>query len=145
MRLVLALESEPIVKNLQENTYREVLLRQRINEAAQAAMLAYAIGSDLDQMAARNNVQRLTVTPANPDAVPPVYAVMELDDTLRGKRVVITGRGRGFGQVLCVWLAREEAEVSLAPGGRRAYKLPAACRVLRTPLRILLFLPVNRV
>ncbi len=56
MRLVLALESEPIVKNLQENTYREVLLRQRINEAAQAAMLAYAIGSDLDQLAARNNV-----------------------------------------------------------------------------------------
>jgi len=83
MRRVLALESEPIVKNLQENTYREILLRQRINEAAQAVMVAYAIGSDLDQLAARNNVKRLTITPANPDAVPPVDAVMESDDALR--------------------------------------------------------------
>ena len=83
MRRVLALESDPVVKNLQENTYREILLRQRINEAAQAVMVAYAIGSDLDQQAARNNVQRLTITPANPDAVPPVDAVMESDDALR--------------------------------------------------------------
>ncbi|ADO10846.1 Baseplate assembly protein J (GpJ) [Pantoea vagans C9-1] len=83
MRRVLALESEPVVKSLQENTYREILLRQRINEAAQAVMVAYAIGSDLDQQAARNNVKRLTITPANPDAVPPVDAVMESDDALR--------------------------------------------------------------
>lgn len=52
MRRVLALESEPVVKSLQENTYREILLRQRINEAAQAVMVAYAIGSNLDQQAA---------------------------------------------------------------------------------------------
>jgi len=83
MGRVLALESDPIVKSLQENTYREILLRQRINEAAQAVMVAYAIGSDLDQQAARNNVKRLTITPANPDAVPPVDAVMESDDALR--------------------------------------------------------------
>lgn len=82
-RRVLALESEPIVKCLQESAYREILLRQRINEAAQAVMVAYAIGSDLDQLAARSNVQRLTITPANPDAVPPVDAVMESDDALR--------------------------------------------------------------
>lgn len=83
MRRVLALESDPLVKCLQENTYREILLRQRINEAAQAVMVAYALGSDLDQLAARSNVQRLTITPANPDAVPPVEAVMESDDALR--------------------------------------------------------------
>ena len=82
-RRVLALESDPIVKCLQESVYREILLRQRINEAAQAVMVAYAIGSDLDQLAARSNVQRLTITPANPDAVPPVEAVMESDDALR--------------------------------------------------------------
>lgn len=40
----LALESEPVTKLLQENTYRELLLRQRINEAAQAVMVAYAMG-----------------------------------------------------------------------------------------------------
>jgi len=79
----LALESEPITKQLQESTYREVLLRQRINEAAQAVMVAYALGGDLDQLAANYNVNRLTVTPADNDAVPPVAAVMESDDALR--------------------------------------------------------------
>lgn len=46
-------------------------------------MVAYALGSDLDQLAARSNVQRLIVMPADPDAVPPVEAVMESDDALR--------------------------------------------------------------
>ncbi|MEG5911602.1 baseplate assembly protein [Enterobacter bugandensis] len=79
----LALESEPITKQLQESTYREVLLCQRINEAAQAVMVAYALGGDLEQLAANYNVKRLTVTPADNDAVPPVAAVMESDDALR--------------------------------------------------------------
>lgn len=79
----LALESEPITKQLQESTYREVLLRQRINEAAQAVMVAYALGGDLEQLAANYNVKRLTVTPAYTDAVPPVAAVMESDEALR--------------------------------------------------------------
>lgn len=79
----LALESEPITKQLQESTYREVLLRQRINEAAQAVMVAYALGGDLEQLAANYNVKRLTVTSADNDAVPPVAAVMESDEALR--------------------------------------------------------------
>ena len=79
----LELESEPVTKLLQENAYRELLLRQRINEAAQAVMVAYAIGGDLDQLAANYNVKRLTVTPADNDAVPPVAAVMESDEALR--------------------------------------------------------------
>lgn len=83
MRRTLALESEPILKLLQESTYRELLLRQRINEAAQSVMVAYALGSDLEQLAASYNVQRLTVTPADPDAVPPIEAEMESDDDLR--------------------------------------------------------------
>lgn len=83
VRRVLMLESDPIVKNLQESTYREILLRQRINEAAQAVMVAYALGSDLEQLAANNNVSRLTVTPADVNAVPPVSAVMKSDDDLR--------------------------------------------------------------
>lgn len=82
---VLALESEPMVKILQENVYREILLRQRINEAAQAVMLAYALNGDLDQLGALFNVARLTVTPADTAAVPPVDAVMETDDDLRGR------------------------------------------------------------
>jgi len=83
VRRTLALESEPVVKLLQENAYREILLRQRINEAAQAVMVAYALGSDLDQLAANYNLTRLTITPANPEAIPPVEAEMETDDDLR--------------------------------------------------------------
>ncbi|HCR1072455.1 TPA: baseplate assembly protein, partial [Enterobacter kobei] len=36
----LLLESEPLVKLLQENAYREVIWRQRVNESARAVMLA---------------------------------------------------------------------------------------------------------
>ncbi len=82
-RRTLALESDPVVKLLQENTYREILLRQRINEAAQAVMVAYALSSDLDQLAANYGVGRLVVTPADDNAVPPVAAEMETDDELR--------------------------------------------------------------
>lgn len=83
VRRTLALESEPVTKQLQESTYREILLRQRINEAALAVMVAYANSSDLEQLGANYNVKRLTVTPADDDAVPPVAAVMETDEALR--------------------------------------------------------------
>ncbi|KYP88512.1 baseplate assembly protein [Erwinia aphidicola] len=79
----LSLESEPIVKLLQENAYREVILRQRINEAAEANMVAWANGADLDQLGANNGVVRLMLTPADDSAIPPVAAVMESDDDFR--------------------------------------------------------------
>ncbi|MCM2973499.1 baseplate assembly protein [Larsenimonas suaedae] len=79
----LALESEPITKLLEENAYREVVLRQRINEAARAVMLAFAGDTDLDQLAANVNVTRLTITPGNPDAVPPVPPTYESNTALR--------------------------------------------------------------
>ncbi|WP_312948127.1 baseplate assembly protein [Superficieibacter sp.] len=79
----LALESEPLTKFLEENAYREVLLRQRVNEAARASMLAYAQGNDLDVMAANNNTGRLTITPADDTTLPPTAAVMESDTNLR--------------------------------------------------------------
>lgn len=55
----LGMESEPITKLLQENAYREILLRQRINDAAKAVMLAYARGADLDNLTALMGVKRL--------------------------------------------------------------------------------------
>lgn len=79
----LELESEPLTKLLQENAYRETVLRQRTNEAALATMLAYAKGSDLDNLAANFNVQRLVTQAANPNAVPPVAQILESDDSLR--------------------------------------------------------------
>lgn len=83
MRRALQMESEPMVKLLQENAYRELLLRKRINEAAQAVMAAYARSSDLEQLAANNNVRRLVVTPEDTSTVPPIPAVMEDDADLR--------------------------------------------------------------
>jgi phage-related baseplate assembly protein len=53
------LESDPVMIALECAAYREVLLRQRINEAAKATMLAYATGTDLDNVAAFYGVQRL--------------------------------------------------------------------------------------
>ncbi|MEK9499006.1 baseplate J/gp47 family protein [Photorhabdus sp. P32] len=79
----LALESEPITKLLQENAYRELLLRQRVNEAARAAMVAYATGRDLDQLGMNNNVRRLVLQPANNLAILPISAVLESDADFR--------------------------------------------------------------
>ena len=79
----LELESEPITKLIQENAYCETVWRQRVNEAALGVLLAYAKGADLEQIGARFNVSRLVIVPANPNAVPPVAAVMESDDSLR--------------------------------------------------------------
>lgn len=83
MARTLELESEPIVMLLQENAYREMLLRQRINEAAQAVMVAYAIGSDLDQLGANNNTPRLMISQADSEAIPPVEEVKESDADYR--------------------------------------------------------------
>lgn len=53
------LESDPVVIALEAAAYREMLLRQRINEAAKANLLAYASGEDLDNMAAFYGLSRL--------------------------------------------------------------------------------------
>ncbi|AVK20730.1 baseplate assembly protein [Pseudomonas aeruginosa] len=79
----LALESEPLTKLLEENAYREMLWRQRVNEAALANMLASAQGADLDQLAANYNVKRLVIQPGDPSKVPPVPEQLESDDSLR--------------------------------------------------------------
>lgn len=81
MAATLELESEPIVKLLQENAYREVGLRQRVNDAAKGMMLAFAAKADLDHLAAGVGVERLVVTPADPEQDLP--AVMEEDPDLR--------------------------------------------------------------
>jgi len=47
---------------------------------------------------------------------------------LAGKRVVITGGGAGFGQALCVWLAREGALVHFS--ARRAEDIQKTCSII---------------
>lgn len=74
-------ESDPVYKILQVAAYREMLLRQRVNDAAKNVMLAYATKAFLDNLAAFYGVTRLTIDPGDPDkAIPPT---MEEDDDLR--------------------------------------------------------------
>lgn len=86
------LESEPAYKVLEVCAYRELLVRQRVNEACRAVMLAFALTSDLDQIAANYDVERLIVIPADPDAIPPIEAVYEDDASLR-RRVQLSFEG----------------------------------------------------
>jgi phage-related baseplate assembly protein len=79
------LESDPAYKILEVCAYRELLLRQDMNEAAQAVMLAYATGSDLDQIGANYDCARQTITPADNTTVPPTPAVMESDTDYRAR------------------------------------------------------------
>jgi len=51
-------ESDPAVKLLEVFAYRELLLRQSFNERARQVMLAYATGSNLDNLAALLGVMR---------------------------------------------------------------------------------------
>lgn len=59
--------SEPVIKLLEVCAYRELLIRQRINQAANATMLAYAQGSDLDHLAALFGVKREVLNQSSED------------------------------------------------------------------------------
>ena len=85
-------ESDPAYKIMQVAAYRELILRQRINEASRSVMLAYAMGSDLDQIGANFNVVRLMLDPGNPNAVPPVPPIMEADIDFR-RRIQLSFEG----------------------------------------------------
>lgn len=78
-------ESDPAFKVLEVAAYRELLVRQRVNDAARAVMLAFARKADLDHIAANYNVSRLVITPANPNTIPPTEAVMEEDEDFRAR------------------------------------------------------------
>ncbi len=76
-------ESDPVFKLLEVSAYREMILRQRVNEAAKAVMLAFAAGTDLDHLAALQNVDRLEIAPGDQNAIPPVAPTYEADERLR--------------------------------------------------------------
>lgn len=78
-------ESDPAYKLAEVAAYRELLVRQRVNESAVAVMLAYATGADLDQLGANVNVARLVRIPADDTTVPPTPAVMESDEDFRAR------------------------------------------------------------
>lgn len=81
----LALESEPLNKQLQVCAYRELIIRQRVNEAAKAVMLAYALDGDLDNLAAFFKTQRLVIDQGDENAIPPIAATYENNDDFRAR------------------------------------------------------------
>ena len=85
-------ESDPAYKLLEVCAYRELLLRARINDAARAVMMAYALGNDLDQLAGNYGVARLLITQADDTTNPPTPAVYEDDDAFRA-RVLLSLEG----------------------------------------------------
>lgn len=54
------LASDPAIKLIEVAAYRELLLRARINEAARANLLAFAVGNDLEHLGAFYGVSRLS-------------------------------------------------------------------------------------
>lgn len=79
----LELESEPITKLLQENCYLQLLERQRINSAAQATMLAYATGTDLDVIGGNYNIARKVIQAEDLTTRPPKSEILENDEDFR--------------------------------------------------------------
>jgi len=78
-------ESDPAYKVLEVAAYRETLVRQRANESCLGVMLAYAAGSDLDQIGANFSVQRLVLDEGDADAIPPVLPTYESDTDYRAR------------------------------------------------------------
>lgn len=85
-------ESDPAYKILQVCAYRELVIRQRVNDAAKAVMLAYAGGTDLDHLGILFGVSRLVIDPGNPGATPPIEPSYEPDADLR-RRIQLSLEG----------------------------------------------------
>lgn len=87
-------ESDPSAKLLQVLAFREMILRQRINEAGVANMLAYAQDEDLDNLVAKEpyNIARLVIDPGAPDAIPPIDPIFESNEELRRRAQLAPSR-----------------------------------------------------
>lgn len=83
-------ESDPIMKLIELFAHRELVLRQRVNDAARAVMPAYARGADLDHLATLFGIERYIIAPADPDSG--TAAVLETDDDFR-RRMVLAPEG----------------------------------------------------
>lgn len=73
-------EFEPVRAHLGVDAYSENLIRQRINEAANASHLALATGADLDIKGEARMVKRKILSAGDPNAYPPVPPEYEPDE-----------------------------------------------------------------
>ncbi len=87
-----ALESDPVLKLIEQAAYGAVQNRARVNDAGKALLLAHAVRGDLDHLAANVNLQRLVIQVGDPSTVPPTPQVLEDDDALR-ERIQLSYEG----------------------------------------------------
>jgi phage-related baseplate assembly protein len=81
----LELESEPLVKLLQEDSYRELILLAAVQDAGAGNLLAFASGAVLDHLAAFYGVARQVIQEADASVSPPVEEILEDDARLRSR------------------------------------------------------------
>ena len=77
------IESDPVNKLLEAFAFRELGIRQRVNDAARSVMLPYATGTDLDNLAAFYGLIRQVVQEADLEANPPIAEILEEDTRFR--------------------------------------------------------------
>lgn len=78
--------ADPATVAIEAAAYRELLLRERVNDASKQNMIAFATKGNLDNLAAPFGVLRQVVTPANPTTG--TAAVVEDDEAMR-RRVLL--------------------------------------------------------
>jgi phage-related baseplate assembly protein len=76
-------ESDPAFKVLEVCAYRELVIRQRVNDGIKAVTLAFAVKGDLDNIAANYDVERLLLDAGDATAIPPIPPTYEDDESLR--------------------------------------------------------------
>ncbi|EMB2742710.1 baseplate J/gp47 family protein [Vibrio parahaemolyticus] len=86
-------ESDPVYKLIEVAAFREMVLRQRVNDGAHATMLAYAVDEDLDVIGANFDVPRLVIDEGDSNAVPPRERIMESNDAFR-YRIQLSNRAK---------------------------------------------------
>lgn len=102
------LESDPANKVLEVAAYREMLLRQRINEAVRACMIAYSTGTNLDNIVANGGVSRLPGAQATFPATFVLSAVLDLPVTVPAGFTVVSSNNEYQAQLM--------ADVTIAAG-----------------------------
>ena len=109
------LETDPVVISAAEAwAYLRLLDRGRVNDAVKAVLAPRSTGADLENIAASQNLARLTVTPANGSAP----AVMETDEGLLRRyllsfdRASVGSIGRYLLEARTVWPGMGHAVVN---------------------------------
>lgn len=128
-------EFDPIRINQELNAYFELLVRDRVNQAARAVTLVYAVGSDLDAIASRYpfGVPRLTSTINN-------VTVQESDEEYRQRIWLspnifsLNGPGQGTYESYVFWAMSAPMPTDVLPIKHAAALTTRASGIVTIPI-----------